>query len=192
MEDVERRVVSHRMPCQNARRFDVQAYWKGTISVYVERVDNALQQRKAASDNVLQPQPAHPAIRPRGSGWPTGAADKQTGGSSGSRWQVPRNAHGRAVAIDRRTNATRVPSDEAPAETLQGALTSQVEDAISANNDDTPIDVDYDFWGREDTDMELHEHAEAVCGGPNIKSSAGIAGRYSLPEQARRGVEAQQ
>ena len=164
MEDVERRVVSHRMPCQNARRFDVQAYWKGTITVYVELVDNALQQRKAASDNVLQPQPAHPAIRPRGSGWPTGAADKQTGGSSGSRWQVPRNAHGRAVAIDRRTNATRVPSDEAPAETLQGALTSQVEDAIFANNAATQIDARDDFWDRETTDIGFHGHAEAVRG----------------------------
>ena len=127
-------------------------------------VDSALQQRKAATDSVLQPQPAHLAIRSGRSGRPTGAADKQTGGSSGSKLHIPRSAHGRAVGFDRNTSAMRVPSDEAPAEIRQGAFPSQVEDAISANNDDAQIDVDDDFWDRENTGIEFHGHAEAVRG----------------------------
>ena len=127
-------------------------------------VDIALQQHKAATDSVLQPQPAHLAIRSGRSGRPTGAADKQTGGSSGSKLHIPRSAHGRAVGTDRSTHAMRVPSDEAPTETRQRAFPSQVENAISANNEDTQIDVDDDFCDREETDMEFHEHAEAICG----------------------------
>ena len=75
-----------------------------------------------------------------------------------------RDAHGRAVGFDRGTSAMRVPSDEAPAEIRQGAFPSQVEDAISANNDDAQIDVDDDFWDRENTGIEFHGHAEAVRG----------------------------
>ena len=155
-------------------------------------IDTALQQRKAATDSVLQPQPAHLAIRSGRSGRPTGAADKQTGGSSGSKLHIPRSAHGRAVGTDRSTHAMRVPSDEAPTETRQRAFPSRVENAISANNENTQtMSMMISGIAKKPT-WSFTNMLKQFADGPRIESSAGTAGRCSCSGQARQEVEAQQ